>query len=286
MTAPQVPIRQTILIVDDEQTLRETLKYNLSREGYRVLTAADGMEALRLVDAEAPDLMVLDIMMPGLSGFDVCRVVRKTSTIPVLMLSAREDEIDKVLALEIGADDYMTKPFGLRELLARVRAMLRRAGYLDGVTGTAPQESPYSAQTAVPSLSDPRATAPPLAVTHMPTPTGTDVERGTRLVIGDLVVDTAARTALMSGREISLKAKEFDLLAFLASNPGRVFSREALLQRVWGYDFVGTKRTVDSHISSLRRKLEKDPGNPQIIQTLFGVGYKLNRPVPEKAEAN
>lgn len=277
MTALSNLLQQTILIVDDEQTIRDTLKYNLVREGYRVLTAADGAEALRLVDADAPDLVVLDIMMPGLTGFDVCRVLRKKSTMPVLMLSAREDEIDKVVALEIGADDYMTKPFSLRELLARVRAMLRRAEI--GI-GAPPREDVQTPQTAAPpsgSIERPATAQVGDRRDQRDPGQGAQSQSPQRIVDGDLVIEPASRTVLLSGREVSLKPKEFDLLAFLAAHPGRVFTREVLLEQVWGYDYVGTNRTVDSHISSLRKKLERSADNPQIIETVFGIGYKLNR---------
>src|SRR4051812_28051282 len=235
----------TILVVDDEKTLRDTLEYNLRREGYRVLTAADGTEAVRLAYSERPDLIILDIMLPGMSGFDVCRAVRKQLTVPILMLSAREEEIDKVLGLELGADDYLTKPFGLRELLARVHAMLRRAEMLSS-------ESPAALSPAEPP-------GPPA------------------LTIGDLVIDPARREVTRDGQVIELKPREFDLLIFLASHPMQVFSREVLLDRVWGYDFVGGTRTVDVHVRWLRSKLERDPSNPQLIQTVYGVGYKFGR---------
>src|SRR4051812_35827196 len=194
----------TILVVDDEKTLRDTLEYNLRREGYRVLTAADGTEAVRLAYSERPDLIILDIMLPGMSGFDVCRAVRKQLTVPILMLSAREEEIDKVLGLELGADDYLTKPFGLRELLARVHAMLRRAEMMKAQSELAPASGELQ-------------NAPPL-------------------VVGDLVIDGARRTVSHNGENINLKPKEFDLLVFLASHPRQVFSRDVLLDRVWGYD--------------------------------------------------
>jgi DNA-binding response OmpR family regulator len=248
-TTPPKPI---ILVVDDEDTLRDMLEYNLRREGYSVLAAADGTEALRLAFDERPDLIILDIMLPGMSGFDVCRAVRKQLTVPILMLSAREEEIDKVLGLELGADDYLTKPFSLRELLARVRAMLRRSEILRA-------EPVHTLQTTGPLPSEPDT--PPI------------------LAAEDLQIDLARRTVLASGKPVALKPKEFDLLAFLASHALQVFSREALLDRVWGYDFVGGTRTVDVHVRWLRTKLEEDPALPQYIQTVYGVGYKFSRPV-------
>jgi len=247
-----------ILVVDDEDTLRDMLEYNLKREGYAVLTAAEGTQALKIAFEERPDLIILDIMLPGMSGFDVCRAVRKQLTVPILMLSAREEEIDKVLGLELGADDYITKPFSLRELLARVRAMLRRSEILR----TEPQ---HVAQTTGPLPVEPDT--PPIIATS------------------DLQIDLARRTVFSSGRPVTLKPKEFDLLAFLASHAQQVFSREVLLDRVWGYDFVGGTRTVDVHVRWLRTKLEEDPAMPIYIQTVYGVGYKFSQPVSVQVPA-
>ncbi|MDQ6695422.1 MAG: response regulator transcription factor [Chloroflexota bacterium] len=245
----------TILVVDDERTLLDLLEYNLQREGYRVLTASNGNAAVDLAYAEEPDLLILDIMLPGMSGFDVCRMVRKRLTVPILMLSAREDEIDKVLGLELGADDYMTKPFGLRELLARVRAMLRRSeiGQLD-------QPAPVAASAFAASPTSPHAL-------------------DQQLPAGGLVIDLAQHTVTRDGKRVEMKPKEFDLLAFLAAHPLQVFQRDVLLDRVWGYDYAGGTRTVDVHVRWLRSKLERDPGKPELIQTVFGVGYKLGQAV-------
>ena len=238
--------KPTVLVVDDEKTIRDVLEYNLRRESYRVLTAADGEEAIRLARAEHPDLVILDIMLPGVSGLDVLRVIRREMTVPILMLSARETETDKVVGLELGADDYMTKPFSLRELLARVSAMLRRTMMLRSESGST------------------EATK------------RTEKEANTNLLaIGSLVIDLAKRSVTNRGLPVEMKPKEFDLLAFLAAHPGQVFSREVLLDRIWGYDFVGGTRTVDVHISWLRGKLEPDPSKPRIIETVYGVGYKL-----------
>jgi DNA-binding response OmpR family regulator len=239
-------IMTTLLIVEDDKTLRDTLEYNLKREGYEVLTAVDGPEGIRHAYDDRPDLVILDLMLPGLNGYDVCRAIRKELTMPILILSAREEEIDKVLGLELGADDYMTKPFGLRELLARIHAMLRRAEML----------RPVASQLAS-NGSQPHSA---------PTP----------LNLGELTVDLARRQVIRSGKTIEMKPKEFDLLAFLAQHPQQVFSRDVLLDRVWGYDFVGGTRTVDVHVRWLRSKLEHDPSNPHLIQTVYGVGYKLN----------
>ena len=240
--------RQTsILVVDDEKTLREMLEYNLRREGYKVFVAADGNEAINKAYSERPDLIILDIMLPGMNGFEVCRAIRKQLTTPILMLSARPEEIDKVLGLELGADDYLTKPFGLRELLARVGAMLRRSDMLRSGTQKPEERSSEGVRST--------------------------------LVAGDLTLNLEQRTVMRAGKPVDLKPKEFDLLAFLVAHPMQVFSRDTLLDRVWGMDFVGGTRTVDVHVRWLRSKLEHDPANPQLIQTVYGVGYRFNQPV-------
>ena len=294
MTTLQPASQHTILVVDDEETLRDMLEYNLRREGFRVLTAGDGVEALRLAFDERPDLLILDIMLPGMSGFDVCRAVRRQLTVPILMLSAREEEIDKVLGLELGADDYLTKPFSLRELLARVRAMLRRAEILQV------QASALSPAGAMSGAASPGNSA---SVNHAGR--GDDHSAGSHatparsnhtsqaepapppvLVSGVLVIDTARRTVTKSGQPVLLKPKEFDLLAFLASHPLHVFSREILLDRVWGYDFVGGARTVDVHVRWLRSKLEPNPNVPEYIQTVYGVGYRFNQAVATRGHGS
>lgn len=252
--APETEKLGTILVVDDEKTLRDTLEFNLRREGYRVLSAADGTEAIRLAYAERPDLIILDVMLPGMSGFDVCRAVRKKLTMPILMLSAREEEIDKVLGLELGADDYLAKPFGLRELLARVGAMLRRTRMISNEVSAVPADG-------------------------LPSSPGANSTQA--LVIGDLQIDPAKHTVVRSGQVLEINPRQFDLLHFLASHPEQVFSREVLLDRVWGYEFAGGTRTVDVHVRWLREKLERDPAKPQIIQTVHGVGYKFSPRSPD-----
>ena len=223
-----------ILIVEDDHNLLDTLKYNLRKDGYDVVTAVDGGEALDVARREKPDLIILDIMLPKLSGFEVCRILRKEMIVPILMLTAKTEETDKIVGLEIGADDYMTKPFSLRELLARVRAMLRRA------------------EMAVQPAGGERV-----------------------LVIDDLEIDIARHQAFSGGTALELSPKEFDLLAFLAKNKGFVFSREQLLDKVWGYDYAGDTRTVDVHIRWLRQKIESDPSKPERLLTVRGTGYKL-----------
>jgi two-component system OmpR family response regulator len=226
-----------VLVVEDDQTLREVLKYNLSKEGYEVLAAQDGVQALETARSHKPDLVILDIMLPRLAGDEVCRILRNEGTVPILMLTARTEEIDKVVSLELGADDYMTKPFSMRELLARVRAMLRRA---DMARREATAETP----------------APPIKV-------------------ADLEIDPGRRLVSRAGLNIDLTRMEFALLEFLARNRGQVFSRDRLLERVWGYDYAGDTRTVDVHIRWLRQKIEIAPAHPRHILTVRGVGYKF-----------
>ena len=223
-----------ILIVEDDINLQDTLAYNLRKEQFEVITAANGETALELAKDENPDLIVLDIMLPGLSGLEVCRILRKEMTVPVLMLTARNEEVDKIVGLEIGADDYMTKPFSMRELLARIRAMLRRA-----------------------SMTIPRAAAEKT------------------IKIDNLVIDTARHNAVLDGKELGMSPKEFDLLVFLAENRELVFSREQLLEKVWGYDYGGDTRTVDVHVRWLRQKIETDPSKPEKLITVRGTGYKM-----------
>jgi DNA-binding response OmpR family regulator len=221
-----------VLVVEDDKTLLDLLEYNLKKEGHEVVTAMDGAEAIEKARSSPPDAIVLDIMLPVLNGLEVCRILRKEMSVPIIMLTARDDEIDKISGLDAGADDYMTKPFSMRELLARVRAMLRRT-----------------------DIQIPSADAP--------------------LRTGDVEIDVSRHTVNRGGSIVSLTPKEFDLLAFLARNKGIVFSRDQLLEKVWGYDFAGDTRTVDVHVRWLRSKIEDDPEQPRRLLTVRGVGYKL-----------
>ena len=224
-----------ILVVEDDRNLLDTLAYNLKREGYEVATSTDGDSAVDSARKNPPDLIVLDVMLPGLNGLEVCRILRKEMVVPILMLTARNEEVDKIVGLEIGADDYMTKPFSMRELLARIRAMLRRAGMASAVRAA---------------------------------PAG-------KLKTGDLEIDTERHRVISGGEELELSPKEYDLLVYLASNKGFVFTREQLLEKVWGYDYAGETRTIDVHIRWLRQKIEKDPSRPEKLVTVRGAGYKL-----------
>ena len=225
-----------VLVVDDEPVLVDTIRYKLRREGYEVHVARDGLEALRLAQASAPEIVVLDLMLPGLDGLEVCRQLRRESTVPILMLTARDDEVDKIVGLEVGADDYMTKPFSLHELVARVRAMLRRSRMQQSV-GTPDAEQPIRS--------------------------------------GDLEADSLQRRVLLRREVLQLKPKEFDLLVYLMQHRGRVLTRDQLLEKVWGYTFGGDTRTVDVHIRWLREKIEDNPGSPRRLETVRGVGYRF-----------
>jgi DNA-binding response OmpR family regulator len=230
-----VPVDATILLVDDEESIQKLLTYPLEREGYRVIQARDGEEALRRF-AELPiDLVVLDVMLPKLDGLEVCRRLRTTSTVPIMMLTARDDEVDKVLGLELGADDYITKPFSIREFRSRIRAMLRRATL----------------------LSERR------------------VSDDETITAGGLVIDPVKRTVLVDGHAAELTYVEFEVLRTLATHPGRVYSRQALLEAVWGGSAYREPRTIDVHIRHLREKLEIDPGEPAFILTVRGAGYRF-----------
>jgi two-component system OmpR family response regulator len=226
-----------ILVVEDDHNLLETIKYNLIKEGYEALIAVDGAEALEIARQQKPDLIILDIMLPRIDGFEVCRILRQEMTVPIIMLTARADETDRIIGLDTGADDYMTKPFSIRELLARIRALLRRA---------------KMAQLTLP-------------------------EEQATLTIGDIKIDINRHRISIKEQPVELTAKEFDLLVFLTQNESYVFSREQLLEKVWGYDFAGDTRTVDVHMRWLRQKIETDPANPKHLLTVRGTGYKIER---------
>jgi len=226
-----------ILIVDDEPHIVELVKFNLETEGFKIIEAFDGNQAIELAHSQKPDLIILDLMLPGIEGLQVCkelRAAKDTRDIPIIMLTARSEEIDKILGLEIGADDYITKPFSPRELTARVKAVLRRATAADNNQNI--------------------------------------------IKIGDIVIDTEKYEVLVNGKKQEFTPKQFELLKMLASNPGKVFTREYLLENIWGYDYLGDTRTVDVHIRHIRQKIEKDSEKPVYIETIRGIGYKFNKP--------
>jgi DNA-binding response OmpR family regulator len=221
----------TVLVVDDEPIVREVVVRYLQREGHTTLEADDGDDARGMVEREKPDLVVLDVMLPGTDGLELCRWIRSRSELPVILLTARGEEADRIVGLELGADDYVTKPFSPRELAARVRTVLRRS---------APAEDPSA-----------------------------------KLGFGDIEIDTRTRDVVKDGTELRLTAKEFDLLAFLAGNPRRVFGRDQLMSRVWGYEAALDTGTVTVHVRRLREKIETNPSEPVHLQTVWGVGYRL-----------
>lgn len=227
---------RTVLLVEDEATLAASLSYYLGKQGFNVIVATDGVDGLEMARREQPDVIVLDVMLPRMDGLEVCRRLRPESAVPILMLTARTEEMDRVIGLELGADDYLTKPCSMRELTARVRALIRRSEQ------------------------------------------GAMRDRPVRVTASGMDIDERGRTVQLHGRQLYLKPKEFDLLFCLASNSGRVFTRQQLLARVWGYEFSGGSRTVDVHVRWLRQKLEDEPSRPKRILTVRGVGYKFAAP--------
>jgi DNA-binding response OmpR family regulator len=235
-------VTETILVVEDETALRETLAYNLQKEGYVVEAVGDGRSALESARRLKPDLLVLDIMLPELDGFEVCRILRKEMSTPILMLTARDDEIDRVVGLEVGADDYLTKPFSMRELVARVKAQLRRARLI--------QDEVEKARISEPAAQD-------------------------VLTFGELALNRTRREVTLNAQPLQLKPQEYELLTFFAEHKGQMLSREFILERVWGWDFIGDSRTVDVHVRWLRQKIESDPAKPIRIVTVRGGGYRF-----------
>jgi two-component system, OmpR family, response regulator RegX3 len=229
----------TVLVVEDEASFVEALQIGLSREGFRVEVARDGVEALDRFGEVKPDIVLLDVMLPRASGLDVCRQIRAQSSVPIIMVTAKSGEIDTVVGLEVGADDYVTKPYRIRELVARIRALLRRAG--GDTTGEGE-----------------RATSSPLRV-------------------GDVTLDPEAHRLTVRGQEVTVPLKEFEVLHLLLANAGRVLTREVLIDRIWGSDYVGDTKTLDVHIKRLRSKIEVDPSTPTRIVTIRGLGYKYER---------
>ena len=226
-----------ILVVDDERVIVKGIRFNLMSEGYDVDTGYDGEQAVELARNNHYDLIILDLMMPKIDGLQACIRIREFSSVPIIMLTARSEDADKIIGLESGADDYITKPFNILELKARIRALIRRAGMNGAV----------------------------------------EEKQSERLSAGYVTLDLARRLALRDGEEVELTVKEFDLMELLMRNPGRVFSRDSLLDQVWGYEYQGDFRTVDVHVRRLREKLERDPGNPTLILTKWGVGYYLQK---------
>ena len=233
-----------ILIVDDEKAIVDILNHNLKREGYETVVAYDGAEAIDVYQQEKPDLVLLDVMLPKNDGYSVCKTIRQTANIPIIMVTAKEDVVDKVIGLELGADDYITKPFSVREVIARVKANLRK---WDGIEMTLKEASGDTSQTA-----------------------------NATLIFGPLTLDTYKYEAKVSGKNVELTLREFELLKFLATQKGQVFSREELLEKVWGYEYFGDVRTVDVTVRRIREKIEQNPSTPELLATKRGIGYYFN----------
>lgn len=229
--------KEKIMIIEDEQHIQELLTFNLEQKGYKVYNLLDGTHSVEIIEKEIPDLILLDIMLPGKDGIEICKEIKQnksTMDIPIIMLTAKGDEFDKVLGLEMGADDYVSKPFSIKELMARIRAVLRRINK------------------------------------------GNEKNKSS-ITIGDIVIDSNSYEVYKGGKKINLTLKEFELLYLLASNRGKVFTRDELLDEIWGYEYAGETRTVDVHIRHLRKKLEDDDKNPKYIETIRGVGYRINQ---------
>lgn len=228
-------VNEKILVVDDEEHIAELISYNLTNNGYKVIIANNGIDAVKLAVEEKPSLILLDLMIPGKDGYDVCKDVRSNSEIrntPIIMLTAKSEEVDKILGLELGADDYITKPFSIRELLARVKAVLRRFNIVEPESNV--------------------------------------------LVLGDLTADFDKREIFVKDKKLDLTLKEFELLEILIKNKGKILTRDTLLDKIWGYEYIGETRTVDVHIRYLRKKIEADDKKPKFIETIRGVGYRFN----------
>jgi DNA-binding response OmpR family regulator len=232
---------EKILIVEDEKALQDTLAYSLTREGYETTIAGDGNSAVSKAREIHPDLILLDIMLPGKDGFEVCRLVRQEMNTPILMLTARDEEVDRIVGLEVGADDYMTKPFSMRELIARVKAMLRRVRMI--------REENQSAESAENTKE--------------------------KIISKNLEIDFKRAEALLDGKVLDLKPMEYDLLVYFMQHPARALTRDAILEKVWGWEFVGDSRTVDVHVRWLREKIEVNPSQPERIVTVRGSGYRF-----------
>lgn len=237
--------KKTILVVDDEQKIVELLEHNLRREGYNVLEANDGVTAVEIAKKQRPDLILLDIMLPRLDGLSVCKKIKNIYNVPILMVTAKGDELDKIVGLELGADDYITKPFSVREVMARVKANLRKVEVNLEEEKVARKEEKK------------------------------EEKKDTAIKVGDLVLDLEKYEVHIGGKVINLTLREFEVLKFLAQQPGQVVTREALLERVWGYEYYGDIRTVDVTVRRIRERIEKDTSNPQILITKRGVGYYI-----------
>ena len=264
-----------VLVVEDEESFVDALTVNLEREGFVVTAARDGVEALERFALDQPDLVLLDVMLPRLSGIDVCRAIRATSSVPIIMVTAKSTELDTVVGLEVGADDYVAKPYRVHELVSRMRAVLRRApGHARANRGAGPSSGDATSRTAS------QATTSESAPERVRQPEqGAAPTRPDEIIrVGDVVLDLGRHECLVRDSEVKLPLKEFELLEMLLSNPGRVVTRDTLIDRVWGMDYVGDTKTLDVHIKRLRSRIEQDPSKPVLITTIRGLGYRFESP--------
>ena len=260
MEEQEVDYKKTILIVDDEKMILNLLSCNLIKEGYNVIEAKDGIEAINLAQEKKPNLILLDVMLPKLDGLSVCKRIKNMMNVPILMVTAKDDELDKILGLELGADDYITKPFSIRELLARVKANLRKADVMTSL----PKEEIDEKNEDVSQKMNEKANDRII-----------DLNRTNILKIGVLTLDLDRFEVMVNDRIVDLTLREFEVLKFLAAEPGQVITRETLLEKVWGYEYYGDIRTVDVTVRRIREKIEKDTSNPKILITKRGVGYYI-----------
>lgn len=249
MEEQEVEYKKTILIVDDEKMIINLLTHNLTREGYNVIEAKDGLEAINMAQEKRPDLILLDIMLPKLDGLSVCKRIKNMMNVPILMVTAKDEELDKIVGLELGADDYITKPFSVRELLARIKANLRKADVISNI-----EIEKKNAEENEEAL---------------------ELKRTNILKVGVLTLDLDRFEVMVNDKIVDLTLREFEVLKFLASDPGQVITRETLLEKVWGYEYYGDIRTVDVTVRRIREKIEKDTSNPKILITKRGVGYYI-----------
>jgi two-component system response regulator RegX3 len=265
-----------VLVVEDEESFVDALTVNLEREGFVVTAARDGVEALERFAADQPDLVLLDVMLPRLSGIDVCRAIRAISTVPIIMVTAKSTELDTVVGLEVGADDYVAKPYRAHELVSRMRAVLRRAPGLHANMASGSQ-APNGNGSGPRQATEPATAVPerPARDTRAPS---TSARPDEILRVGDVVLDLGRHECIVRDEEIKLPLKEFELLEMLLSNPGRVVTRDTLIDRVWGMDYVGDTKTLDVHIKRLRSRIEQDPSKPILITTIRGLGYRFESP--------
>ncbi len=248
MEEQELEYKKTILIVDDERMILNLLSCNLIKEGYNVIEAKDGLEAVNMAQEKKPDLILLDIMLPKLDGLSVCKRIKNMMNVPILMVTAKDDELDKIVGLELGADDYITKPFSIRELLARVKANLRKADIISNIENEKKEQEEEASS---------------------------ELKRTNIIKVGVLTLDLDRFEVMVNDKVIDLTLREFEVLKFLASDPGQVITRETLLEKVWGYEYYGDIRTVDVTVRRIREKIEKDTSNPKILITKRGVGYYI-----------